>query len=184
MNSINGHKIRQREVPNDVWITPEPLAKKQIDMVSASLESMVADKQDDSKTLPFLDEMVWYDPFRNSGNYFHQFPKGDHEWSEILDGRDFFEFNKHVDVICSNPPYSCLNKILAKLVEIKPLIISLLLGLHNITPKRLEFLNKNGYYLEKLHLCRVSGWYGMSVITQFKLGAGENIMSYDRVPWK
>ena len=87
MNSINCHKIRQREVPNDVWITPLPLAKKQIDMVLASLESMVADKQDNSKTLP---EIVWYDPFRNSGNYFHQFPKGDHEWSEILDGRDFF----------------------------------------------------------------------------------------------
>ena len=181
MNSINCHKIRQREVPNDVWITPLPLAKKQIDMVSASLESMVADKQDNSKTLP---EIVWYDPFRNSGNYFHQFPKGDHEWSEILDGKDFFDFDKPVDVICSNPPYSCLNKILAKLVEIKPLIISLLLGLHNITPKRLELLNKNGYYLEKLHLCRISGWYGMSVIIQFKLGAGENIMSYDRVPWK
>jgi len=178
MNSINGHQIRQRETPNDVWITPKPLAKRQIDMVSASLSSMVANKQDNMK-------MVWYDPFRNSGNYFFQFPKGDHhEWSEILDGKDFFDFDKHVDVICSNPPYSCLNKILAKLVEIKPLIISLLLGLHNITPKRIEFLNKNGYYLEKLHLCRVSGWYGMSVIIQLKLGAGDNIMSYDRVPWK
>ena len=181
MNSTIGHKIRQRETPNDVWITPKLLAKKQIDMVSASLLSMVADKQENTKTLP---EMVWYDPFRNSGNYFFQFPKGDHEWSEILDGKDFFDFDKHVDVICSNPPYSCLNKILTKLVEIKPLIISLLLGLHNITPKRIEFLNKNGYYLEKLHLCRVSGWYGMSVITQFKLGAGENSMSYDRAPWK
>ena len=80
MNSINGHKIRQRETPNDVWITPKPLAKKQIDMVSASLD---ADKQENMK-------MVWYDPFRNSGNYFFQFPEGgDHEWSEILDGRDF-----------------------------------------------------------------------------------------------
>ena len=180
MNSINGHKIRQRETPNGVWITPSPLALKQIDMVSASLSSMVANKQDNMK-------MVWYDPFRNSGNYFFQFPEGgDHEWSEILDGKDFFDFDvdKNIDVICSNPPYSCLNKILTKLVEIKPLIISLLLGLHNITPKRLEFLNKNGYYLEKLHLCRVSGWYGMSVIIQLKLGAGENIMSYDRVPWK
>ena len=151
-------------------------------MVSASLVSMVANKHDNMKT---LQEMVWYDPFRNSGNYFFQFHEGGHhEWSEILDGKDFFEFTKPVDIICSNPPYSCLNKILAKLVEIKPLIISLLLGLHNITSKRLEFLNKNGYYLEKIHLCRVSGWYGMSVITQFKLGAGENIMSYDRVPWK
>ena len=179
MNSTTGHKIRQRELPNDVWITPLPLAKKQIDMVSASLLSMVADKQDKQ------DEMVWYDPFRNSGNYFHQFPKGGHhEWSEILDGKDFFDFDKHVDVICSNPPYSCLNKILAKLVEIKPLIISLLLGLHNMTPKRIELLNKNGYYLEKLHLCRVSGWYGMSLITQWKLGGCKNSMSYDRLPWK
>ena len=68
MMSSTAHKIRQRETPNDVWITPLPLAKKQIDMVSASL---YADKQDNTKSPPFLDEIVWYDPFRNSGNYFH-----------------------------------------------------------------------------------------------------------------
>ena len=172
------HKIRQRELPNDVWITPKPLAKKQIDMVSASL---YADKQDNNLGTA---SKVWYDPFRNSGSYFHQFPKGDHEWSEILDGTDFFDFDKQVDDICSKPLYSCLTRILAKLVEIKPLIISLLVGAHNLTPKRIKFLNDHGYFLEKLHMCRISGWYGMSVIIQFKLGSGENCMSYDRAPWK
>ena len=51
MNSINCHKIRQRELSNDVWITPKPLAKKQIDMVSASLD---ADKQDNLNTLRYI----------------------------------------------------------------------------------------------------------------------------------
>ena len=144
-------------------------------MVSASLH---ADKQDNTIS------MVWYDPFRNSGSYFHQFPEGDHEWSEILDGKVFFEFDKHVDIVCSNPPYSCLNQVLVKSVELKPLIISFLVGMHNLTTKRIEFMNSHGYYMEKLHMCKIHNWYGMSFIIQFRLGVGENCMSYNRVYWK
>ena len=45
-------------------------------------------------------EGCWYDPFRNSGSYYNQFPDAvSKEWSEIIDGRDFFQFNKKVDII-------------------------------------------------------------------------------------
>ena len=108
MNSQTAHKIRNRKNPNDVFKTPRLLVKKQIGMVMSSLQN---DNHDNA---------IWYDPFRNTGNYFHQFPDGNHEWSEILDGRDLFEFDKPVDVVCSNPQYSCINQILAKTVELKP----------------------------------------------------------------
>ena len=88
LESHTSHKIRQRTNPNDVFITPKLLAKKQIDMVMSSLQH---DK---------IDNAIWYDPFRNSGHYYYHFPDGNHEWSEILDGKDFFDFDKPVDIVC------------------------------------------------------------------------------------
>ena len=172
MNPQTSHKSRNRANPNDVFITPKLLAKKQIDMVMSSLQN---DKHDNE---------IWYDPFRNTGNYFYQFPEGNHHWSEILDGEDFFNFNKEVEIICSNPPYSCINQLLAKTVELKPKYISFLVGMGNVTPKRLEFLNTHGYCMGKLHMCNVTHFYGSSFIIQFKLGLGNNVISYDRGYWK
>ena len=97
MNVQTSHKIRQRKNPNDVFITPKLLAKKQFDMVMSSLQN---DKHDNA---------IWYDPFRNTGNYFFQIPEGNHEWSEILDGKELFEFDKKVDIVCLNPPHSCIH---------------------------------------------------------------------------
>ena len=172
MNPQTSHKIKNRASPSDVFITPKKLAKQQIDMVLSSLQNENHNK------------LVWYDPFRNTGNYFHQFPDGSNEWSETLDGKDFSDVNNNVDVRCSNPPYSCINQILAKTVELNPKYISYIVGMGNLTPKRLEFLNTHGYFMEKIHMCNVTHFYGSSYILQFKLGSGTNVMSYDRGYWK
>ena len=58
---------------------------------------------------------VWFDPFKNTGNYYNQFPTTNKVYTEILEDKDFFEFEGDVDVICSNPPYSMLNKIIKKI---------------------------------------------------------------------
>ena len=84
--SNTSHKIKQRETPNDVFITPIKLAKYNIDMIE------------------YKEEDVWYDPFKNNGSYYNQFPNENKLWSEILDGKDFFDFNEKVDIVCSNPP--------------------------------------------------------------------------------
>ena len=77
---------------------------------------------------------VWYDPFRNNGSYFNQFPADCvKEWSEIEDGRDFFDAEGKVDVICSNPPFSLMNECLDKCVQLQPRVISLLMGCLNLT---------------------------------------------------
>jgi hypothetical protein len=164
MAQVN-HKIKSREVANDVFITPLDLAKTQIDLI----DSNVSD--------------VWYDPFKNSGSYYNQFPTENKLWSEILEGKDFFEFNEHVDIICSNPPYSMIDNVLKKCIELQPRTISLLIGINNLTCKRIELMNKNNYGLTKIHFCKVYKWFGMSTIVQFEIGR-ENIISFDRVVWK
>jgi len=167
MTSNVSHKIKKRSLANDVFITPLELAFKNICMIED-------------------DNYVWYDPFMNSGSYFHQFPDNgkQHLWSEILENKDFFEFVGNPDVICSNPPYSCIDKVLKKSVELKPKYISYLIGQGNLTARRIEFMNVNGYYLQKIHMCKVFKWYGMSYIVVFKKGDGENVISFDRVIWR
>ena len=67
-----------------------------------------------------------------------------------------------------------------KTVELKHRYISDLVGMGNLSTKRIEFINNHGYYLEKLHMCKIHNLYGMSFIIQFKLGLGNNCMSHDR----
>ena len=163
--SITSHNIRQREIPNDVFITPLKLAKYNIDMIE------------------YNEDEIWYDPFKNNGSYYNQFPNENKKWSEILEERDFFTFDEKVDIICSNPPYSMINKVLEKSVELKPRIISYLININNLTPKRLEYMENNGYYITKIHMCKVFKWYGMSMIVVWERDK-KAIVSFDRVIWR
>ena len=163
--SNTSHNIKQRETPNDVFITPLKLAKYNIDMIE------------------YKEEDVWYDPFKNNGSYYNQFPNENKKWSEILEEKDFFTFDEKVDIICSNPPYSMINKVLEKSVELKPRIISYLIGVNNLTAKRMEYMENNGYYITKIHMCKVFKWYGMSMIVVWEKDKNP-IMSYDRVVWR
>ena len=165
MNSKTSTNIKKRDKPNDIFITPLSLAKKQIDMINHN--------EDD----------VWLDPFKNSGNFYNQYPTDKREWCEILDGKDFFEYNNDIDIICSNPPYSCIDDVLKKSVELKPRVISYLIGMGNLTAKRIEYMENNNYGLTKIHICKVYKWYGMSFIVQFEKDQ-EHIISYDRIVWR
>tara|TARA_R110000787_G_scaffold1913_1_gene8040 strand:+ start:277 stop:777 length:501 start_codon:yes stop_codon:yes gene_type:complete len=165
MKSSTSTHIKKREKPNDIFITPLKLAKKQIDMIDY--------KHND----------IWFDPFKNDGSFYNQYPTDKKDWCEILEGKDFFEYDKPVDIICSNPPYSCIDDVLLQSVKLKPRVISYLIGMGNLTAKRIEFMENNGYGLTKLHMCKVFKWYGMSFIVQFEKG-GDHIISYDRIVWK
>lgn len=183
MSSSISHKIKHRTKAQakDVFITPLALAKKQIDLIEAR------------------EGEVWYDPFRNSGSYYNQYPEGcEKRWGEILDGRDFFKppvwlgagggyagWTEAVlfDIICSNPPYSLLEKVIKRSIELQPRVISYLLGIGNLTARRIEIFNTAGYSLRKMMMCKIKSWYGMSVIVQFeKLDDGviDNIIGFDR----
>tara|TARA_R110002153_G_scaffold29256_4_gene89909 strand:+ start:1275 stop:1781 length:507 start_codon:yes stop_codon:yes gene_type:complete len=161
MNSKTSHNIKNRKDPKDVFLTPIPLAISQINMID------------------YKDNDIWLDPFKNTGNYYNNYPNNNKDWCEILDDKDFFNYDSEVDIICSNPPYSIINPILEKCISLKPRVISLLLGVNNLTTKRIENMNKAGYGLYKLRMLKVNDWYGMSFIVHFELGK-ENCMEIDR----
>jgi hypothetical protein len=56
------------------------------------------------------------------------------------------------------------HNVLEKSIELNPDLISYLLGIHNLTPRRIEYTENAGYYIKKLHLCKIHKWYGMSCI--------------------
>ncbi len=158
--------IKKRENPNDIFITPLGLAKLHIDSIKANKDE------------------IWFDPFRNNGSYYNQFPTENKKWTEILDGKDFFLFNEHIDILCSNPPYSIIDKVLDKCIELQPRVISFLIGFFNLTTKRIEKMEKAGYTIKYFHLTKVYKWFGMSVIVNWVKSNDNSCINYDRIIWK
>ena len=56
------------------------------------------------------------DPCRGKGAFYKQIRNC--EWCEVQEGRDFFAYNKHVDYIVGNPPYSIFEEFLAHSFEL------------------------------------------------------------------
>jgi hypothetical protein len=180
-------QIKNRREAKDIFITPTDLAKKHIDIVKNILKDTI-DCGEDCELCGGVQR--WYDPFRATGRYFDNFPEGEKTekvWSEITDGKDFFEEDEGLEptAIVSNPPYSNIQAVLEHSVNLNPLIISYLLGLHNLTPKRIEYMENNGYKIVNIHMCKVFKWFGMSaIITWERSNNKKGIIDYDRTVWR
>lgn len=161
MSSKTGHKIKQRTKANDVFITPLELAKKHIDMID------------------YKDEDMWLDPSKNNGSYYNQYPSDKKDYCEILEDKDFFNYKGNPSIICENPPYSLLDKWFKKVIELNPRVYSCLIGVGNLTARRIEWFEKAGYGIKKLKMLKVFRWYGMSYIVVFEKGY-KSILEIDR----
>jgi hypothetical protein len=160
------HRIKNRTTPNDVFYTPLPLVKVHLDLIAEYV------KPDDR----------WFDPFFGQGAYYNNYPTENKDFTEIALDKDFFTYDKEVDVICSNPPFSCMQRVLEHSITLKPRVISYIMGSMNLTPKRIEIMNNNGYGLVKLHMCNVFNWFSMTLLTVFVLGE-KNCVLYDRTTY-
>jgi len=163
MSSTISHSIKGREKSSDVFYTPETLMREHLQLIIEYVKD--GDK--------------WYEPFYGGGIYYNAFPTENKVFTEIAMGKDFFEFKDKVDVIVSNPPYSMIDKVLEHSVLLNPRVISYLIGMGNLTAKRMEYMNQQGYGLAKLHMTKVFKWYGMSFIVVF-VKDSENCISFDR----
>ncbi len=175
MSSTSSHQIKQRKESKDIFITPKALAKIHIDMIP-----------DEYKT----DESIWVDPCANNNSYYDQYPvnlkaKIRLEINDPEHPTDFFKHlicSSRIDAFCSNPPYSILDKWFKKTIEYNPKCFSYLIGIGNLTARRMEWCEKAGYGLTKMKMLKVKDWYGMSVIVVFEKGK-KSIMDIDRTVW-
>jgi len=72
----------------------------------------------------FNPEGFTLEPCRGSGNIYNELPKPK-DWCEITQGRDFLEYQGHVDWIITNPPYSIYDKFLKKCFEVADNVVLL-----------------------------------------------------------
>jgi hypothetical protein len=165
------HNIKKRKSANDVFYTPSSLVKIHLEKFNDIPEGSII-----------------YEPFYGNGAYYNEmknkYTNCEILYTEIELGLDFFSFDNKVDYIISNPPYSIIDKVFEKSVSLKPKIISYLIGFGNITTKRLEYMNKNGYFVSDFHLTKVYKWFGMSCIITFSNMINKNIIEFDRIVHK
>jgi len=89
---------------NDVVFTPDNIAKKIIEMFKPC-----------GKIL---------EPCKGEGAFLRYLPKGT-EWCEITEGKDFYDYNKKVDWIVTNPPYSDFDKFMEHSFELADNVVFL-----------------------------------------------------------
>ena len=153
---INLKKIKSNQ---DKKYTPIELAKKLIDFVDIEPHHSLLD------------------PFKGKGAFYDNFPeKNTKFWCEIDDGVDFFD--KTVSWCISNPPYSILRQVLEHLTNICIEGFGLLLGMINLSVKRVKDLEEKGFYITKMKVVRVRGWFGTSVFVVWEKNK-KPILSYD-----
>jgi hypothetical protein len=64
------------------------------------------------------------EPCRGSGSFYNNI-QGKKDWCEIDEKRDFFDYDKKIDWIITNPPYSIYDKFLLKAFEVSNNIVFL-----------------------------------------------------------
>lgn len=142
MNYINSlNKSIERK--NDIYYTPEPLAKELI------------------KICDLKENDIVLDPFKGKGVFYNNYPDFvKKDWCEITEGKDFLKYNNKVDWIISNPPFSKLKEILPKCIEVAEKGICLILGFNNLTPYRDNLFKNSGFNLTHIETFNVKGWFG------------------------
>jgi hypothetical protein len=164
--SLIAKNIQKREKANDKIYTPIKLVKTHLEFMKKFIK----------------DNDILYEPFAGDGRIVNAmseiFPKNIIRQTEIDVGTNFFDFNENIDCIISNPPYSILDNIFKKSIELKPRIISYLIGVMNLTPKRVRMMNENKYFIKHIYLCKVNGWFGNTIIITFGNDINENKIDF------
>jgi len=165
------HNIKNKKIPNDVYYTPPSVVEIHLNLVKPYY------KKNDMILDPFYGQGIYYNSFDNA------FQDCRKDYTEIAMNLDFFEYKKPVDMIISNPPFSCFNKVLEHCVSLNPHTISLIFGAINLIPRRIDFMKKHGYKLVALHSFRVRTWFAFSYIVVFSK-EGTECMSSDIINHK
>ena len=85
------------------------------------------------------------------------------EYCEIDENIDFFNYKKKVDIIISSPPYSIIDNWLKHTYTLCDKFCYII-GVYSLTPKRVEVMNKNGFYITKMLLIKIPNWFQCSYI--------------------
>ncbi|TAV14716.1 hypothetical protein [Rhizobium ruizarguesonis] len=97
---------------------------------------------------------VVLDPARGQGAFYDRFPSSCQKlWCEIEDGRNFFDFDQHVDWIVTNPPWSTIKEFMGHAMAIADNVVFLVTTNHAFTKSRVRLAEELGFGMRSiLHL--------------------------------
>jgi len=90
------------------------------------------------------------EPCKGEGSFLKYMPNAD--WCEIQEGVDFFDYNRKVDWIITNPPYSILRKFLQKSMEVSNNVVFLIPWNHICLTARLRDIREAGFGIKEVIL--------------------------------
>jgi len=136
------------------------------------------------KEIDFEDDDKVLEPFRGEGSFYNNFPSNvNKDWCEILDGRDFNDYDKPIDWIVTNPPFRLPSKVgrvnsfyylinyYASRVNKGIAFLGNDSCFSTLTPKRLQELNeKHNLYIHNIVVCNIKKWRGRYFFIIFKKG--------------
>tara|TARA_R100001463_G_C3482146_1_gene217049 strand:+ start:354 stop:869 length:516 start_codon:yes stop_codon:yes gene_type:complete len=138
-----------KDNPNDIIYTPKELAKN-------CINSFTLEKDD-----------IVLDAFYGQGIFYNNYPSYvKKEFTEIEQpyNKDFFKYNNKVDWIITNPPFSKINDVLEHTINITNKGFGYILAAHNLTEKRVKYINDNGYGITGFAFYWVKDWFGFPCI--------------------
>ena len=89
------------------------------------------------------------EPCKGDGNFLKVLPKGT-EWCEILEGRDFMDYEGKVDWIVTNPPYSKMRKFMQKSMDVADNVVFLTSINHLWLKARLRDIFERGFGIKSI----------------------------------
>ena len=138
---------KSKKRKNDVMYTPVDLAVQAI------------------ATIPIEPNDILYDPWRGGGVFYENFPEENNKfYSEISEGLDFFECDKQCDWIISNPPWSCLTKVLEKCATVCRKGFGIIILSTALSTRRITLMKEMGFVLTKIAVCEVKDWFGFNCL--------------------
>ena len=130
------------------------------------------------------------DPCRGEGAFYNNYNTDNKDWCEIDEGKDFLEYNKKVDWIITNPPWSKMRIFLEHGMRIADNIVYLTTINHYTTKRRIRDMKENGFGIKEFYCVNTpkKPWQGSG----FQLGAvhtkrdwsGPITMSYEKIKEK
>jgi len=164
VKSSIAHSIKHREKPNDDFNTPVELVKNLIKLVPLKPNDIVCDNA------------------FGTGNFYNNLP----DFTINQYSKDFYNWQTKQNWFITNPPYSNLDDWLEHSCQLAIEGFAYLLGLHNLTPRRIEMCERYGFKISSIHLCKVFKWFGISAfIVWRKKQFHRNIkLTYDRKVWR
>ena len=91
------------------------------------------------------------DPSRGLGAFYNNFNTEDKDWCELAEDKDFFSYDKKVDWIITNPPWSKMREFLEHGMKISNNIVYLTTINHYTTKRRIRDMKQNGFGLKEIY---------------------------------